>query len=254
MSNFQALKMIDKFSNYKIKKETFFDLPMKLLVIGKSEMSGKGNILGNLLLRPYGKDDPATECYMNDFAGHNIYIVCPSANLDQKWESIISLKEIPPGNIYLNYSETDLEALYERLQEQFMDDVADGIVPPHKLIIMDDISFKGDLKGKQHGIINRLASNGRHLLISTVILAQKYSDVATSFRENATGFIIFNSTNKQFELIYEDCGSCSKTKFMSLARKATEQPHSFLVINYSNPPEKRFLNQNFAPIDGFLEK
>ncbi len=39
-----------------------------------------------------------------------------------------------------------------------------------------------------------------------------------------------------------------KNQFKKMFREVTREPHSFLVVNYSNPPEKLYMNKNFKPI------
>ena len=43
--------MKDKFQSLKIKVLTIFDLPSRLLIVGKSELSGKSNLIANLIER-----------------------------------------------------------------------------------------------------------------------------------------------------------------------------------------------------------
>lgn len=246
----EILKMKDEAENYRVAKDDLFNLPMKLLVIGKSELSGKTNLVGNICLRPFGEEDTniGKQMYRFDFKGDNIYIVCPSATLDSKWRSIIDGKKIPEGNIYNKYDEEELNRLYDRLSGEFEQDVAAGRKPDHKLVILDDCSYSGDLKSKLHGALARLFMNGRHLLISTVVTAQKYSDVHTGARENCTGCFLFDCSQKQLELVYMDHGLNSKKEFTKMFRDATKERHSFMVINYSNPVERRFMNSKFEPI------
>ena len=240
----EILKMKDESTEgLRIHKDNLFDLPMRLLVIGKSQLSGKTNFVGNLLLRPYGKDDKSgQEFYKNDFEGRNIYIVCPSTLVDAKWKTIIEGKSIPDGNVFTKYDEEELEHLYSRLEEQF------AKYKEHSLIIMDDCSFGGDLKSKIHGVLAKFACNGRHHFISIVVTAQKYSDISTTLRENASGMILYNCSQKQLELIYNDVGLTSKKDFCDLFRRCTFQPHTFMAVNYSNPPDRRFLDTNFSPV------
>lgn len=243
-------KMADRSESYRIKKPHMFDLPMRVMVVGKSMLSGKTNLFANLLLRPWGPDDATgQECYKNDFKGRNIYIVCPSTDLDSKWRNIIDVNMIPQGNIYKEYDEEELRGLYERIRERFEADVAAGRKPEHNLIVMDDISYSGDLKSKQNGVVNMIAMNGRHILLSSIILAQKYTDISTGTRENMTGGMFFDCSQKQLELIYTDHGIQEKKSFIKMFREATEEPHSYLVINYSNPTRERFMTQHFEPID-----
>jgi hypothetical protein len=49
--------------------------------------------------------------------------------------------------------------------------------------------------------------------------------------------------------LYNDVGTTDKKTFMNMLNKATHAKHSFMVVNYSNEPEERFLNSNFQLIE-----
>ena len=68
MKNYKILKVRDKTDNYYTTVPNLFDLPFKLLINGKSQLSGKTTIILNLLLNPeFGYDKL--------FNGENIFIV-----------------------------------------------------------------------------------------------------------------------------------------------------------------------------------
>ena len=90
--------------------------------------------------------------------------------------------------------------------------------------------------------------NGRHLLISTLICAQKYTDIPMGARENANGLIIFESTDTQVNTIAEEHGTVDKKLFRKVFREVTSEPHSFLAINYTNDNKNRYLDKDFVPI------
>ena len=241
MSKFEIYKVKDKSETYYTKKETIFDLPMRILIIGKSQASGKSNFLLNLILRP--------EYYGNDFKGENIYIISPSLDTDNKLNSLVEVKDIPEENQMQEYDEDVLKELYNILEEEYKEAVSEGRKPENKLVIFDDMSFSGALKAKQFGIVNKLFMNGRHLNISTIITAQKYSDISTGARENCTGIILFNCTNKQLDLIEKDHNYFkSKKDFFNMFRDATSEKHSFLAINYTNPKNEMYQDSNFNVI------
>jgi hypothetical protein len=235
-------KVKDNKENYFIKKENLFNMPFRVLIVGKSMLSGKSNIITNLLLR----DD----FYMNDFEPENIFIVSPSLKTDEKIKKIVSVKEIPESNLFDDYDEDVLEALYELIKEDYNNAIENDTKPTHKLIIFDDMSFGGKLKDKRNGFMSKLFCNGRHLLINTLITSQKYSDILTTCRENATALILFTCSNKQLELIEADHNVLgSKKDFQKLFRDATEEPHSFLVVNYSSSKNKMYQNSDFEVIE-----
>ena len=117
-------------------------------------------------------------------------------------------------------------------------------------MIFDDMSFSGIFKGKNFGIISKMFSNGRHINLSVIVTAQKYSDIMTSARENMTLGIFFNCSDKQLDLITEDINYItSKKNFKKKFREVTREKHSFFVVNFTNNPNEMYLNKNFEPIN-----
>lgn len=240
-SKYSILKLKDSGDKHYTPKERIFDLPWKLLVIGRSQLSGKTNFVANIIL--------LDEYYNKDFKGENIFIVSPSTKVDPKMKTIIDEKDVPPMNVIPSYDEEVLNAVYKMIEQKFLEAKESGKKPENYLVMFDDMSFGGALKKKNHGAITRLFCNGRHLNISTLITAQKYSDVHTTCRENTTGAILFAATDKQLDLISDDHNYLeSKKDFKKLFKKVTSPKHSFLVVNYSNPPEERYLDSDFEPI------
>jgi hypothetical protein len=245
----EILKMKDKAESYRIDKTPLPDLPMRLLVIGKSQFAGKTNLLANLMNRPYDDTDlTGTLGYRKDFKGHNMYVVCPSSDIDEKWGAIIEFKEIPSENVYSSYDEEALKMLYDRLTTQYKESINNGEKPEHTIILFDDISSSGKLKSKTNGVIAELFQRGRHILCSTVLLAQNYVDIPTACRKNCTACIIFEQPLSAMEAIFKDHGKITKNIFIREFEKATKDRHTMFTINYSNPPDQRFLDTNFEPI------
>jgi hypothetical protein len=243
-AHLKIYKAKDKADSYYTKKEDIFDLPARLLIIGKSQLSGKSNLLLNLVVRP--------EYYGNDFRGENIYIVSGSLNTDMKLKNIVKVKDIPEENLMLEYHEDILIELYDMLQEEYQEAIEEKKKPENKLIIFDDMSFDGSLKAKAHGIINKMYMNGRHINLSTFITSQKYSDVGTGIRENSNGLILFNCSNKQLELFEADHNYLNdKKQFYKMFRDATAEKHTFFVVNYTNDKESMYLDSNFDKVTLF---
>ena len=87
----KVLRVKDPHDSYHIKKD-LFDLPMSLIVVGKSQLSGKSNFLTWLLCSE-------SAGYTKDFDGENIFIVSPSFTNDNKLKIIQRQFDIPPTNI-----------------------------------------------------------------------------------------------------------------------------------------------------------
>ena len=66
--SYKILKVRDKNDSYYTPVDRLFDLPFRLLINGKSQLSGKTSVILNLLLNPqFG--------YSNYFEGDNIWII-----------------------------------------------------------------------------------------------------------------------------------------------------------------------------------
>jgi len=233
----EIYKVIDKADSYYTKKDLIFDLPLRIGIIGASQRSGKSSVIVNLVCRD--------EFYNKDFKGENIYIISPSIENDLKLKKMIEVKDIPDHNLFTEYDEGLLEELYDMLAEDYKNSVESGEIPTNKLIIMDDLSYSGALKNKTHGIIAKLFCNGRHILISSILTSQKYSDLLTTCRENLNGAILFSCSNKQLDLIEQDHNFLKNKKdFNNMFRDATKEKHSFFVVNYTNG-EDLYQDNNF---------
>jgi len=235
----KILKVRDKTDSYYTKLDDIFDIPMRLLIVGKSQLSGKTNLILNLLLR--------NEFYRNKYDGENIFIVTNN-KLDNKLKILRKEKDIGDENV-MEFDEEELEILYEQLEEEFLDDVANKKKPSNKLIIFDDVAYSGGLKNKTAGVISKIVMNGRHANISSIFTTQKFSLVQTGVRSNVTGAILFNTSQKELDLISDDMNYLENKKdFIKLFRKTTEKKNSFMVVNFTNQKPEMYMDSEFKPI------
>lgn len=236
--------MKDKHESFHKDKKLLFNLPLKVGLVGRSQLSGKTNTVAGMLMLP--------EFYRHDFApddeGTNIFIFSPSAHTDYKLQILQETLNIPASNVFDTYDENTMNELYEMLKEEFQEKIATKQKPEHKLFIFDDMSAEGHLKKHKNGVINKIFSNGRHILISVLVTSQKYTDIPPFARENLSGGIFFAGTEKQLDNIADDHATIDRQLFKDLYRTHTAKPHSFFVVNYSNPPESRFMDTEFKPI------
>lgn len=245
----KILRMKDGAAKHRIDKGPMPPLPFRMVLVGKSLLAGKTNALGNLLLRPYDATDIDGQYgYMNDFHGYNIFVICSSKSIDKLWGLIIGGKMIPPQNIYTDFDEQVVESIYKRIEGLYQEAEDEGKPHDQFLIILDDMGWSGVLREKAYGVLNRIATAGRHILFSMIITAQKYTSVHTTIRENMTCGLFWSCSNKQLDLIYEDHGMISKKKFTKIFRDATRVKHTFMVINYNVPFEDMYQDTEFNPI------
>jgi hypothetical protein len=242
------IAMHEPFTDYIVDKGDLPNLPFRWLIVGPSQFSGKTTVIANMLLRPYDNTDSAGKDYYKDnFKGENLYIITPSADIDHKWKKLIEYKKIPPENVFSSYEEDDLKGIQERVEEKFKEAVAEGEKPEHSLVILDDCSFDGSLKKKVCGAISKLFCNSRHILLSSILTSQKYSDIPTTCRVNSTAMILFELTEPEIEQLRKDVGLTSLKEFTSMIETLTDQPHSFMVVNRKFKRADRFQDQYFRP-------
>ena len=111
MPKYKIYGVKDKNEKKIVKKDSIFDLPARLLLIGKSG-SGKGVVgTSNFMLLP--------EFYGNDFIGENIFIFSKSLDYDYKTKLLIKQKRIPDENLFLGLHNDDLAAVIEFCEELY---------------------------------------------------------------------------------------------------------------------------------------
>ena len=234
-------RLNDKSDSYDIKKGLLPDLSFRMLVIGRSKLSGKSNLVGNLLLLP--------EFYKNDFDSNNIFIISPSLDTDPKLQTVIEQRDIPKQNTFSFFDEELLKEMYNMIEEEYVEAVENKQKPNHYLWIFDDLSYSGIFKAKNFGIVKKMFSNGRHINLSCIITAQKASDIPTAAFENASAAFCFACSDRQLDKIEQDMNyNTSRKEFKKQFRIHTKEPHSFMLINFSNSAAERYLDKNFKPI------
>lgn len=233
--------MTSKYSIYKVRDKTdknhvkhaIFDLPFKLAIVGKSQISlGKTSIIMNLLLRD--------EFYKKHFKGENIWIVTNN-DLDNKLKILKKEKDIPNEN-FMHYDEETLEALYDMIEEEFQEEEP----KQQRLIIFDDVAYSGDLKSKESGILSKIVCNGRHAGLSSIFTTQKYSLLGCNIRSQLTGALLGSASSKEIELIETDLNFINKKDFIKMYRENTKG-RNFLCCNFTN--DTIYMDSNFNNIE-----
>jgi hypothetical protein len=236
MSKYEILKVRDPSDKNHIKIPVLADLPFKLAIVGKSQVSlGKTTIILNLFLRD--------KYYKNYFDGINIYIVSNNS-VDKKLKILMEELDIPESN-FMQYDEDKLEALYDILEEEHIEEKK----KLQKLIIFDDVAYSNGLKGSQTGVISKIVMNGRHILLNSIFTTQKYSLLGTNLRSQLTGIFVGSTSTKELELIETDMNYLdNKKEFMKLMRDNTKG-RNFVFINFTNTDDQgMYLNSNFEKI------
>ena len=186
---------------------------LKTLIVGR-EFAGKTNYIGNLLLRE--------EFYLNEYDGNDIYVVCPQSTLDDRiWKTIIENKGIPKENIHSSFSDEELHELFCTL--------ANRETEKPIIVVFDDFPFIKSFPPPKFPI--EFVTNGKSYRISLIITAKMYSSIPEIIREGVSEYILFDCSQKQLNLIYNDIGQQTKDEFCRAFREATNKPHTFMSVN-----------------------
>lgn len=211
--------------------------PSLTLCVGKSG-SGKSNVVANMLTKKE---------FMKGFFDQ-IYLFSPTANSDDLVEHLKLKKE----NIIEKLDQSAIVKLNKIVDDNTQKIKSNGIASVARnskiLIICDDcISEKVFIKSD---ILTRLATAGRHALISTIICAQSYTKVPRVIRLQSQGIIIFPSSNDEIELLGQDLcpAGMKKLDFINLIKYATDEPYSFLFVNHHVKNQKDKFRKNFNEI------
>ena len=236
----KIMKMIDKGDSFITIKDDIPNLPFRMLLIGKTGC-GKSGVLGNLLLRP--------SFYKNDFKPENIYVFSGSLEGDLKLKTIINQLEIPEENLFDNFDEEIGNEIYDTLVENFNEKVENNEKPDNSLFVFDDLGFTNlQNKNKKNSILDRLFSNGRKYLISTMTLNQRVSQLNTNAREQADSILLWKSSTSSIELLERSFNYLpDKKQFFKMIRNHTEDNHDFIVIDMKY--KHIYKDKNFKPIE-----
>lgn len=235
MKDYSILKVKDKTDSYYTHLKDIFDLSFRLIIVGRSFLSGKSTVILNLLLRD--------NFYKNHFKGEDIYIISNN-KMDNKMRILKTEKEIDSSH-FMEFSEENLEMIYEEVEEKVLAAVADGKKPTNSIIIVDDCAQA--LKEKMNGTLSRIATQGRHINMSLIVTSQKWSLLPTVLRCNVSGAILFGNSAKEVDAMADDLNYLdSKKEFVKMFRKATKGRNQFMAVSFSN--DDIYMDSEFKPI------
>jgi hypothetical protein len=212
MNELKILKVKDL-----IEKDTRFDKlnpvllkPPFLLVINGSVRSGKSNLIVNLI-------------YNNNFYKKifdNIVYISPTVYIDN------TLQHLDDDDVLKFDNPEKLDDILKTVVESQNED---SHKKEHTLIIIDDC-----LPLKRGSYLTYLATRYRHFRISLIITSQDYRSVPNIIRANASGYLIFKTSNKkEYKKLEDEFGSLFEN-FEELYEMCTNKLFSFMFINLRN--------------------
>ncbi len=195
-------------------------LPMgsRIFAIIGPKGSGKSSIVLSLLT---SKKSPYRR-YFN-----NILLVSPTAKYDDKMKPL--QEEVASENHYWEHlNEETAEEITDELNT--LNEAYQGKKKIQNLIILDDVTHSFPT-GRKPSKISSLFTNSRHLKTSIWVITHKYTSMPTIFRNQVDALFIFRTNSKmEIECFKRDL-NCDEDLFEQNLKKATEEDHSFLLVN-----------------------
>lgn len=233
-------RVIDKSDNQVIENGLLPSVRFFGLICGKTG-SSKTTLMVNMLC---SSEFP----YHKIFQGENIYIYSGSLDSDEKLQKLIDFHDVPESNLYRGFDNDELNLLYDKLEEDYMEKKTNDEQIEYPLVILDDLSFALS-RGKNFNSIKRFAQNSRKLGISVLITTQHYSQVELSVRNNISFAVLYHASAKNVEIMEQEHNYLpSKKSFMSMWQTNVKSKRDFILINYDNDGDKIYLNSEFEPI------
>ena len=145
-------------------------------------------------------------------------------------------------NIISRFNDTELSEL--------MDDIENDEDHPRVLMLFDDMIFSNISNRHKLNSLDRLFMNGRHANISVIIASQKYTALNMSSRcINTSMMVLFGLNDKELKTCSEEhSNNITPNEFIQLYKKTTQEPYTFLAVNYQKKPKERFYDSKFNTI------
>lgn len=203
------------------------------------------------------------------------YVISPSFDANPVFKSLKSLSD---EDVYTSYSESILEEIKDKIQadkekyeeyerkmkafhklkkvkrveelssdELFLLDELDfeepeKVEPVSSWLVVDDMVGSAIYKGGRNAFTTMLLKN-RHMRLNIALLVQHLKAIPKSIRGNVSMYFIGKFGSKSIlPDIYEECASALLTEeqFNEFYETATSRDHGSLIIDFSQPREKRF--------------
>lgn len=187
--------------------------PIRAVFIGASN-SGKSNLCKNLVFEDYSM-------YFKEV----IIFSGTEKTLEQYREIHKHMK--PPFELRL------VRGYNDEIAMKIIDEIEKKKDRVPRLFIFDDLGYKNISSKNKNNQIDRLFQTGRHNSISVFIVAQRYTDLNVSTRNNnASAVFVFRIGNNDLKKIHEEHGETEKfDAFKKVYSHALHKPYGFLLID-----------------------
>ena len=202
------------------------------MVVAGPSGCGKTMLIVSMITDLYRKRD-------NHSVFKRVFVFSPSVNVDPAW---LPVKTFVKDHLEVPESEQWAFDHYDPLAMHRVIDEQRAIIAAAKekkvkklfniLLVVDD--FADDPRfTRRDQLLHSLFTRGRHAFISTIVATQKFRALSPIIRVNATALVVFRLRSEQelLAIVEEISAVYDKTVVISLIRRATEEPYSFLYAD-----------------------
>jgi hypothetical protein len=211
----------------------FIKNPSFMWTIFGASGSGKSNMIRNLLINNH--------FLASVFDRTHIFLFCPTSKLNCDFADII-----PFENTFDGYQEAIVKQILSEQEDHIT--MYGRKYTPNVLLIFDDLAYSGKLHNDK-SLINKLAFNGRHYKVSTIVSSQALKMVSPKTRTNAHMITFFGSTNNhEIDAFCEEF--IPKRYRKSIADQMFDHsqiPFSFIHFCKNNKHNERFIKNLDEP-------
>ena len=199
----------------------------KIIAFCAKRNSGKSQLLRYLLLK-------------SKHLFKKIFVICPTESVNRFYSDII-----PKENIFDQYSEEWVESLIKKMTQ--INAGKSDKESSHILIILDDCC--SDTNFHQSKSLKKLATRGRHIKISVMIIAQYLFSVPPIFRNNCDTLLVGQLNTQGVTLLQQEfqMGDIDRKEFLDLYYSNTND-YGFLVINNNSSSDNSNLDSIYGSI------
>ena len=220
-------------------------IPFSMVITGQSG-SGKTILLSNLIL----------DIYRNCFS--RVYIWSSSVFLDPVWEPVKKYVENDLGvnpekeKIYFDtFNVAEMQQVLDLQNKINQYQKKNGATKLYSVLFLVDDFIDQASFAKRNNLLNALYIKARHVNVSIISSSQKYNGLSTTVRTNSRQLLFFKLRNyKEVESVLDELAGVliskkamsdmkslhqAKQLLLEIYNIATEEPFSFLFVNFVQP-------------------
>jgi hypothetical protein len=204
--------------------------PFRLCIVA-STGQGKTNLIKNLVFKFY---EPALE---------KVYYLTPkSATINQVKNHFEKRQPSFDLETFTKFDENKLEKIVDELDEE----------GTHSVFVVEDLMSANVSNKHKNNVLDKIVQNGREAYINSIISSQRYKDLNPNQRKDNCSMLIIMEKLGEGDiktLIEEQKINVKREQMEQLLEDYAGKQFDFLVIDYTEPIDRRFKDSKFNPID-----